>query len=65
MTSIIFLTDAIYCNFFRSNYLRNEKYLLRFFFRLLNLDSISNILKKEDDPHSWCIFEFTDSEKRG
>ena len=21
--------------------------------------------KKKDDPHSWCIFEFTDSEKRG
>ena len=21
--------------------------------------------EKKDDPHSWCIFEFTDSEKRG
>ena len=30
-----------------------------------NLDFVLNILKKRDDPHSWCIFETTDSEKRG
>ena len=31
MTSILFLTGAIYCNIFRGNYLGNEKYFLIFF----------------------------------
>ena len=31
MTSILFLTEAIYCNIFRSNYIRIEKYFLIFF----------------------------------
>ena len=31
MTSILFLTEAIYCNIFRSKYLRKEKYFLIFF----------------------------------
>ena len=30
--SIVFLTEVIYCNNFRYNYLRNEKYLLVFFY---------------------------------
>ena len=42
MTSILFLTEAIYCNIFRCNYLRKEKYFLHF----INLDSILNVLKK-------------------
>ena len=32
MTSIVFLKEAIYCNIFRCNYLKNEKYFLNFFF---------------------------------
>ena len=36
-----------------------------FFLHFVNLDSILNIFKKKDDPHSWCIFEITDSEKCG
>ena len=47
MTSIVFLTEAIYCNIFRWNYFRNKKYFLNFFLNFLNLDSILNIFKKE------------------
>ena len=47
MTSILFLTEAIYCNIFRCNYLRNEKYLPNHFFQFRNLDSILKILKKK------------------
>ena len=32
MTSIPFLTEAIYCNNFRCNHLRNKKHFLNFFF---------------------------------
>ena len=47
MTSILFLKEAIYCNIFRCNYLRNEKLFLKFFFlHFLNLDSILNIFEK-------------------
>ena len=31
MTSILLLTEAIYCNIFGCNYLRNEKYFLSFY----------------------------------
>ena len=47
MTSILFLTEAIYCNIFRCNYLWNEKYLPNLFFQFRNLDSILKILKKK------------------
>ena len=51
MTGIVSLTEAIYCNIFRCNYLRSEKYFQHFFFffflHFLNLDSISKFLKKE------------------
>ena len=48
MTSILFLTEAICCNMFRCNYLRNEKLFVNFFFlKFLNLDSIWNIFKKK------------------
>ena len=47
MTSILFLIEAIFCNNFKCNYLRNEKYLLTFFFYFLNLDWILNIFKKK------------------
>ena len=40
MTSILFLTEAIYCNIFRWTYLRNEKYFLNIFLHFLNLESI-------------------------
>ena len=66
MTSILFSTEAIYCNISRSNYLRNKNFFCIFFLHFLNLDSILNIFfQKKDEPHSWGIFELTDSEKRG
>ena len=47
MTSVLFLTEAIYCNIFRCIYLRNEKYFVNFFLHFLNLESILNIFKKK------------------
>ena len=48
MTSILFLTEKIYCNIFRCNYLRNKKnFFLIFFFLSGILDSILNIFKKK------------------
>ena len=38
MTNILFLTDSIYCNIIRCNYLRNEKCFLNLFFLVLNFD---------------------------
>ena len=45
--NIFFLTEAIYWNIFRCNYLRNEKYFLNFFLNFLDLNSILNILTKK------------------
>ena len=47
MTSILFLTEAIYCNIFTCNYLRSEKFFLKFFLHLLNWDSIFNNFQKK------------------
>ena len=47
MWSIVFLTEAIYCNIFRCNYLRNKKYFLSFFLHFLNLDSIFDISQEQ------------------
>ena len=44
---------------------QKQKIFPEFFFRFVNLDTNLNISKKNDDPHSWCIFDFTDSETRG
>ena len=65
MTSILFLIETIYCNIFRCNYLRNKKtfsnFFLAFWKRGLNFEHF----EKEDDPHSWCICELADSQRRG
>ena len=47
MTSILFLTEAIYCNIFRCISLRNEKYFLTIYLDFLNLDSILNVFQKK------------------
>ena len=61
MTSILFLTEAIYCNIFRGKtkqqkisqkqkFLGNKKFFLNFFFFFLefgNLNSIFNISKRK------------------
>ena len=66
MTSILFLTEVIYCNIFRCNFLRIERYFPNFLF-FLHSRSSHSILKFSTKrwPDSWCIFELTDSEKRG
>ena len=35
-----------------------------FFFAFVSLNPILNIFFKKNDPHSLCIFELRDSEKR-
>ena len=47
MTSILFWTEEIYCNLFRSNSLGNEKHFVDFFLDFVNLDSILNFFKKK------------------
>ena len=44
---------------------QKRKILSKLFLHFLNLDSILNIFKKKDDTPGLCIFEFTESEKRG
>ena len=65
ITSILFLAEAIYCKIFRCIYLRNEKYFVNFFFSIWKSRVNFEHFQKKDDSHSWCIFELTDSEKRG
>ena len=58
--SILLLREAIYCNIFRSNYLRKEKHFIPFFFffffflHFLNLDSILNFFKQRRS--SWLMY---------
>ena len=47
ITSIFFLIETIYGNALWSNHLRSEKYVLNFFFRFLNFDSILKFFKKK------------------
>ena len=46
MKNNLFLIETIYCNIFRWNYLRNEKYFQNLFLHFLNLDSVLNIFKE-------------------
>ena len=64
MTSILFLTEAIYCNIFRCHYLRNQKYLLNFFCQFSTFRFNFEHFQKKGGPHRWYIFELTHSEKR-
>ena len=47
MTSILFLTENIWGNQFRSNYLKNEKLFLNYLLHFRNLHEILNICKKK------------------
>ena len=63
MTGILFLIQRIYCNVFRSNYLKKKafsKFFVAFWKSRFNFE---RFLKKYD-PRSWYIVELTDSEKR-
>ena len=64
ITGILFLREALYSNIFRCNYLKNEKCFLNSFLHFLNLDRIWKFSEK-NGLHCWCIFEYTDSKKRG
>ena len=47
MTSILFLTENIWGNQFRSNYLKNEKLFLNYLLHFRNLHEILNFCKKK------------------
>ena len=63
MTSIPLLVETIECKQFRCIYLKNKRFFLNFFLHFSNLLQFTNISKK-DDPHSLCISEITDNERR-
>ena len=46
MTSILFWTEAIFCNILRCNYLQKELFFLNFSQHFWNLHSILNIFRK-------------------
>ena len=64
-TRILFLIDTIYIIIFRCNYLRNEKHFLFLFFPFSKFRFNFEHFQQKGDSHSWCIFELTDSKKRG
>ena len=47
MSSILLITEAVYCSIFRCLYHRNSKQFLHFILSFTNLDTIFNIFKKE------------------
>ena len=63
MTSIPLLVETIEYKQFRSIYLKNKRFFLNFFLHFSDLLQFTNIFKK-DDPHSLCISEITDNERR-
>ena len=44
---------------------QKQKYFPQPFAALLRTTSNFQHVQKKDDPHSWCIFEIRDCEKRG
>ena len=44
---------------------QKRKILSEFLFAFLKFRVNFEITEKRDDPHSWCIFELTNSEQRG
>ena len=64
MISILFLIETIWHNQFRWNYLRNKKVFLECFSPDLKSKLNLENFRKKDDPHSLCISEITEREKR-
>ena len=64
--SILFLTETISSNIFKCKYLRNKNIVnfFKFFFAFSKFKFNFEHFQEKHDPHSWCIFGFTDSEKR-
>ena len=44
---------------------QKKKKILIFFVRFSNLHPILNMSKKKDEPHTLCISEITDPQRRG
>ena len=68
-----FSADNKYCFLNRANFLQHfqmqlsekRKIFSEFFFAVCKSRFNFEHFQKKDDPHSWCIFELTDCEKRG
>ena len=65
MTSILFLKEAIYCDIFRCNYIRDKKDFVSFFLPFWKSRVNFEHFQKKGDPDNSCVFELTDSENRG
>ena len=61
MTSILLLTEAIYCNIFRWNYLK-MKNVFSISFAISEFLFDFEHFQKKYDTHSWSIFQLTDSD---
>ena len=59
-TSYLVPIETIYCNQFKANYLKNEKYFWQFSLTSCYLHEIYNVLKK-NEPHMSIISGVTDS----
>ena len=65
ITGFLSLIETIYSNIFWCIHLRNEMYLPHFFFAFWKFKFNFEHVQQKDDPHSLCIFELRESEKRG
>ena len=63
MTGIPLLVETIEWTQFRSIYLKNKRFLLRFFSAFFKSAFKFRTFSKKDDAHSLCISEITDHEK--
>ena len=63
MTSIPLLVETSECQQFGCIYIKNKAFCLIYFYVFRLCIKFPTFLKK-DDPHSVCIFEITDNERR-
>ena len=64
MTSILFLVETIQCKKLRCIYLKNKK-IFSISLCIFQIYIKFWTFSKKDDPHSLCICEITDRERRG
>ena len=63
MTSIPLLVETSECKQLRRIYLKNKTFF-RFFLCVFRICFKFRTFSKKDDPHSFCISEITDHERR-
>ena len=63
MTSIPLLVETSECKQFRRIYLKNKTFF-RSFLCIFRICIEFRTFSKKDDPHSFCISEITDHERR-